>query len=175
LVREGRWGYIRNFPRTATWGEKGELADPSSRETFEQSKLDWDECARNQSTLALHRDLLKLRREDPIFSRQDWRMIDGAVVGPEAFLLRWFAEDEGDRLLCVNLGRDLDWQPVTEPLAAAPKDREWRLLWSSEQFEYGGAGTAAFDAKGWVVPGHTAIVLEAMVDATEEGGTCRTT
>ncbi len=161
LVRAGRWGYIRMFPRTAKWGDNGELADPSSRETFEQSKLDWNECQRNARTLALHRDLLRLRREDRIFSLQDWSMIDGAVVGPEALLLRWFAEDEGDRLLCVNLGRDLDWRPMTEPLAAPPAGHEWRLLWSSEQFEYGGAGTPPFDAKGWVIPGHTAIVLEA--------------
>ncbi len=165
LVREGRWGYIRNFPRVAKWGDKGELADPSSRETFEKSKLNWNECQRNKSTLALHRDLLRLRREDPIFRLQDWSMIDGAVVGPEAFLLRWLPEDERDRLMCVNLGRDLNWRPLAEPLAAAPAGHEWRLLWSSERFEYGGAGTPPFDAKGWVLPGHTAIVLEAV--ATE--------
>lgn len=161
LVREGRWGYIRMFPRTAKWGEKGELADPSSRESFEQSKLDWNQCQTNVGTLALHRDLLRLRREDPILSRQDWSMVDGAVVGPEAFLLRWMAENEEDRLLCVNLGRDLDWRPMTEPLAAPPRQREWSLLWSSENYEYGGAGTPPFDAKGWIIPGHTAIVLHA--------------
>jgi maltooligosyltrehalose trehalohydrolase len=172
LVREGRWGFIRNFPRVKTWGEKGELADPSSRETFERSKLDWSERERNSPILELHRDLLRLRREDPIFSRQDWSIIDGAVIGPEAFLLRWMPEDENDRLFCVNLGRDLSWQPVTEPLAAAPAKRDWRLLWSSERFEYGGAGTPPFDAKGWVVPGHTAIVLEAI--AAEEETACRT-
>lgn len=165
LVREGRWGYIRNFPRTAKWGDKGELADPSSRETFEKSKLDWSECERNQSILDLHRDLLRLRREDPIFRLQDWSMIDGAVVGPEAFLLRWLPEDEQDRLMCVNLGRDFEWRPTGEPLSAPPAGKEWRLLWSSEDFEYGGAGTPPFDAKGWVLPGHTAIVLEAV--ATE--------
>jgi maltooligosyltrehalose trehalohydrolase len=113
--------------------------------------------------LRLHRDLLRLRREDPIFSQQDWKMLDGAVVGPEAFILRWFAPDENDRLLCVNLGRDMDWHPVPEPLAAPPRGHDWRLLWSSEQFEYAGAGTAAFNARDWIIPGHTAIVLEAVL------------
>jgi maltooligosyltrehalose trehalohydrolase len=175
LVREGRWGYIRKFPRTAAWGEKGELADPSSRETFEKSKLDWTECQRNESTLRLHRDLLRLRREDLILSQQDWNMLDGAVVGPEAFMLRWFADQEDDRLLCVNLGRDLDWNPVTEPLAAPPRGREWRLLWSSEQFEYGGAGTPEFNPRNWVLPGHTAIVLEAVArDRDKATERCRT-
>ncbi|MBA3482687.1 MAG: malto-oligosyltrehalose trehalohydrolase [Pirellulales bacterium] len=168
LVREGRWGYIRNFPRTAKWGDKGELADPSSRETFEKSKLDWSECERNRSILDLHRDLLRLRREDPIFRLQDWSMIDGAVVGPEAFLLRWLPEDEQDRLMCVNLGRDFQWRPTGEPLSAPPAGKEWRLLWSSEDFEYGGAGTPPFDSKGWVLPGHTAIVLEAVAQGDVE-------
>jgi hypothetical protein len=34
-------------------------------------------------------------------------------------------------------------------------------LWSSEQFEYAGAGAADFNARDWIIPGHTAIVLEA--------------
>jgi len=161
IVRDGRWGYIRMFPRTAKWGDNGELADPSSRDTFENSKLDWDECRRHEAMLRFHADLLRLRREDPIFSQQDWKMLDGAVVGPEAFILRWFAPDENDRLLCVNLGRDMDWRPVPEPLAAPPRDQDWRLLWSSERFEYAGGGAAEFNARDWIIPGHTAIVLEA--------------
>lgn len=161
LVREGRWGYIRQFPRTAKWGENGELADPSARQTFEQSKLDWSERERHHGVLQFHADLLRLRRDDPIFAQQDWRMLDGAVVGPEAFVLRWFSPDENDRLLCVNLGRDMDWRPVPEPLAAPPRNQDWRLLWSSERYEYGGAGTAEFNPRDWIIPGHTAIVLEA--------------
>jgi maltooligosyltrehalose trehalohydrolase len=173
LVREGRWGYIRRFPRTAKWGEKGELADPSARETFEASKLDWEECQKHEAAVRLHRDLLRLRREDPVFSRQDWNMLDGAVVGPEAFLLRWCTTDGDDRLMCVNLGRDLLWRTVSEPLTAPPRGRQWRLLWSSEEFEYGGAGTPEFDAENWILPGHTAIVLEAALRG-ESPVVCRT-
>ena len=95
-------------------------------------------------------------------------MLDGAVVGAEAFILRWFAPDGDDRLLCVNLGRDMDWRPVPEPLAAPPRDRGWRLLWSSEQFEYAGAGTAEFSARDWIIPGHTAIVLAATEEDPDE-------
>jgi maltooligosyltrehalose trehalohydrolase len=60
-----------------------------------------------------------------------------------------------------DLGRDFEGRPTGEPLSAPPEGKEWRLLWSSEDFEYGGAGTSPFDAKGWVLPGPTAIVLEA--------------
>jgi maltooligosyltrehalose trehalohydrolase len=170
LVREGRWSYIRRFPRTANWGEKGELADPAARATFEASKLNWDEPELHEPTLRLHRDLLRLRRDDPIFSQQDWNMLDGAVVGAEALLLRWVADDGNDRLMCVNLGRDLQWRTVSEPLTAPPRGRQWQLLWSSEEFHYGGAGTPQFNPESWVLPGHTAIVLAAEESASQLQG-----
>ena len=45
-------------------------ADPCDPQTFERSKLDWSEKERNIEALALHRDLFRLRREDPVFAAQ---------------------------------------------------------------------------------------------------------
>ena len=62
--------------------------------------------------------------------------VDGAVIGEHAWMLRFFAEDaagNADRLLLVNLGRDLTLAPMPEPLLAPPEDRAWQILWSSEQ------------------------------------------
>ena len=61
------------------------------------------------------------------------RGVDGAVLGPEAFVLRFFGEQstEGDggadRLLLVNLGVDLDLDPAPEPLLAPPAGALWRV------------------------------------------------
>jgi hypothetical protein len=47
------------------------------------------------------------------------RQQDGsAVLGDEAFVLRFFGRDGDDRLLLVNLGRDLRLDPVPELLLA---------------------------------------------------------
>ena len=159
LVRDGRWEFLRRFPRTAGFGSMGGLPDPSARSTFEQSKIDWSEGERNLQTLLLHRDLLRLRKHDPIFTRQDARMLEGAVVGPEAFLLRWFDDEDDDRLMLVNLGRDLECRPMSQPLMAAPTGCRWQLQWSSEDPRYGGSGTAVLDTKNWSMPGHATIVL----------------
>jgi maltooligosyltrehalose trehalohydrolase len=159
LVREGRWEFLRSFPRTASFESHGVLPDPSSEETFRTSKLDWRDCERGVETLLLHRDLLRLRREDPVFSRQDARMIDGAVIGPEGGLLRWRDAEGDDRLLLFNFGRDFSWRPVAEPLIAAPAGCRWQVYWSSEDPRYGGSGTGILDTKEWSVPGHAAIVL----------------
>ena len=73
------------------------------------------------------RDLLRLRREDPVFHDQRAGRLDGAVLGAEAFVLRYFGDDGDDRLLLVNFGPDLELSPAPEPLlSTSPIDRPWR-------------------------------------------------
>ena len=86
--------------------------------------------------------------------------IDGAVLGDEAWMLRFFGPDAVDRLLIINLGRDLVLDPVPEPLLAPVEGQGWRLLWSSEAPRYGGAGITPLDPSGiWRIPGQAAVIL----------------
>jgi maltooligosyltrehalose trehalohydrolase len=137
------------------------LPDPGASDTFEACKLDWSERERNGAAVRLHRDLLKLRREDPVFAAQRSGALDGAVIGPEAFLLRFFGEAGDDRLLVVNLGLDLRLASMAEPLLAPPADRLWRLAWSSEHPDYGGSGVAVETGGRWRIQGHAAMIMKA--------------
>ncbi len=76
-------------------------------------------------------------------------------------MLRFFVPDDGDRLLIVNLGRDLHLDPAPEPLLAPPEARlDWYPVWSSEDPKYGGHGTAPLDTDdNWWIPGEAAVVL----------------
>jgi maltooligosyltrehalose trehalohydrolase len=161
LVRQGREGELRNFSRLAGEDAADYFDDPCDVRTFEKCKLDFSEVETHASAYLLHRDLLRLRREDPVFSAQRADRIEGATIAPEAFLLRYFGEHGNDRLLLVNLGRDFAWQPVANPLVAAPADHDWKLLWSSEDPRYGGLGTRLLDTQNWYLPGHATIVLRA--------------
>ncbi len=152
---------MSQFPRLESFQGDRELPDPSDDDTFLQCKLDWNEMERNAGVVRLHRDLIRLRKDDAVFSRQDRCAVEGSVIGPEAFLLRWLDDTGDDRLALFNLGRDIDWYPVAEPLLAPPGGRRWRLLWSSEEPCYGGLGTPSFDGKSWPVPGHAAVVFRA--------------
>jgi len=97
-----------------------------------------------------------------VFRLQRRGGIDGAVLGGEAFCLRFFGDDGDDRLMLVNLGRDLDLAVLPEPLLAPPLGLEWGLLWSSESPDYGGSGTPdAAILERWRLPGHSALVLNA--------------
>ncbi|MGE0128423.1 MAG: malto-oligosyltrehalose trehalohydrolase [Blastocatellales bacterium] len=161
LVREGRARFLTQFSSLATPEAQAELDDPGDPRTFERSKLDLTGRERHSAIYEMHRDLLRLRREDSIFSAQREGGVDGAVLGDEAFVLRFFGEDGDDRLLVINLGLDMSLRPAPEPLLAPPEDSEWAILWSSEDPHYGGVGTAALDTdEGWRIPGQAAVAMK---------------
>jgi len=157
-VRKGRAEFLTQFRTLATPEMQRLVPDPADRATFERCKLDLNEREAHSEAYALHCDLLRLRREDSVFRKQG--SFDGAVLGSEAFLLRFFDAENADRLLLVNLGLDLHLGIAPEPLLAPPERKRWDILWSSESPKYGGAGTAALETEdGWRIPGHAAVVL----------------
>lgn len=107
----------------------------------------------------LHRDLLRLRREDPVIAARRPGGVDGAVLGPGAFVLRFFGEDE-DRLFLVNLEIELPLDPAPEPLLAPPEGCTWAVMWSSEDLRYGGSGMPPiYSQENWRLPGRAAILM----------------
>lgn len=64
-MRDGRRAEFASHGWDAIYGERVTVPDPTARSTFEDSKLDWDECAsdRGQRMLNWYRDLIALRRK----------------------------------------------------------------------------------------------------------------
>ncbi len=160
LVAEGRRKFLEQFPSIACAECRDALCDPHNEAALEHSTLDWSEREKHRHHVNLHRDLIRLRREDPVFRRRAADGVDGAVLDLEAFVLRFFGEDGDDRLLVVNLGPDLNVRSVAEPLIAPPEGRVWRVRWSSEDPQYGGCGTPSPEGgRRWCIPAHAAVVL----------------
>jgi len=143
LVRKGRAEFLAQFPSLA----RAPLDDPGALETFERCKLDRSD--RDERALALHRDLLAIRRNDPVVRAQE--KVSGAVIAPEAFVIRF----AGERLLVVNLGATLERRSIAEPRVAG----KWKLRWSSDDPAYGGTGGVAEAGDRWIVPGHAAFLF----------------
>ena len=159
LVQQGRLDFLSQFP-SINDSSKELIAPPHDRATFERCKLDAAERVRNNHWVAFYRDLLKLRREDPVFRAQRTDWIHGAVLGHRAFALRFFGGVHGDRLVLVNLGHDLHLRPMPEPLLAPPDGGQWELLWCSEDPRYAGSGCPPIRTTGvWKIPGHCAVVM----------------
>jgi maltooligosyltrehalose trehalohydrolase len=160
LVAGGRKGFLSQFKSLACPESEPLLADPAGKETFLRSKLDFSEREKHRQFLALHKDLIKLRKSDPVFSRPRAGGVDGAVLGPEAFVLRFFGDDDQDRLLLINLGATLLFGGVAEPLLAPPEAGSWKMIWSSESPRYGGRGSGHLNITDAVhIPGHAAFVM----------------
>ena len=167
LVEAGRVEFLAQFRSLTDPRMKPVFALPHEVDTFERSKLDFADRERNAPHYRLTKDLLRLRRDDACFRAQRRRDLDGAVLGPQAFVLRFFADDGLDRLLLVNFGRDLHLLTCPEPLLAPPFGHHWHVALSTEQVSYGGGGAQQPDTAdaGWRVPGEAAAVLVPEKDA----------
>jgi maltooligosyltrehalose trehalohydrolase len=114
-VRQGRRKFLAQFPHLRGVSVQKALAAPEAPATFAACKLDRAERRRQTAALALHRDLLRLRREDPVFRLQGAAGVDGAVLGPAALVLRFAAP--------LDLEAPADPAPLAAA-GAAPSGRE---------------------------------------------------
>ncbi|HEU4602436.1 MAG TPA: malto-oligosyltrehalose trehalohydrolase [Steroidobacteraceae bacterium] len=164
LVHKGRRQFVSQFRAYADPAAQALIRDPAAESTFYESKLNWDEMQTHAHDLALHRDLLHLRRTDPVISKQDEAELDFAVLSERAFAMRWF-DARGDRLLIVNLDQELCFSVMPEPLLAPPAGFDWQLMWSSEDVRYGGHGIAHPNEHGrkgvWRLQGRCAVLMRA--------------
>ncbi|MEJ7607212.1 MAG: DUF3459 domain-containing protein [Bryobacteraceae bacterium] len=162
-VRRGRREFLRQFRSLDTNEMTDTFVDPCSVDTFARCKLNFSERETNRWCYAMYRELLRIRREDPVIRLQGSEGFDGAVLASHALALRYSSEAQGDRLLIVNLGASLHLHPAPEPLLAPPDDADWTVLFSTEHPDYGGRGTAPVDSEdNWRIPGNAAVLLQSL-------------
>ena len=166
-TRRGRRKFLAQFPSIATEEVQQQLPDPSDPNTFARCKLNPSEREKHGAQYELCFDLLKLRREDARFREQKMGGVDGAVLSPASFVLRYFGDDEDDRILVVNLGERLQLIPAAEPLLAPPLGFRWETLWTSDLTKYGGPGPIQVTSdEHWLLPGEAAVVLKPVPEIT---------
>jgi maltooligosyltrehalose trehalohydrolase len=168
-IREGRKKFLAQFRDYATLDAQACLPDPTATATFQSCKLDPSDRLTHEAQLLVHKDLIAVRRKDEVLSRQDATSLDGAILNERAFLIRWFADDAGDRLLLINLGEDLEMTIAPEPLLAPPRGHRWQQAWSSEDCRYGGSGAVDVTRSPlWTLPAESAVLLRACREPTHE-------
>ena len=159
-TRKGRAELLAPFLSLTEEQTLRSLPAPDDAEVFSRCKLDFAERVKNRELYDLHIDLLKLRRQDSRFRQQRSDGIDGAVLGPRSFVLRYFSKKNDDRLLLVNLGERQALHPPSEPLLAPPPQYRWETLWSSESRRYGGAdGISTATPEQWILPAESAVAF----------------
>lgn len=163
-VARGRLEFLSQFASVGGRGGGVEgthvlgVPDPGSEEMYRACQLDWGEVDGHGEVFALHQDLLRLRREDPVFGDPRCGGIDGAVLREDCMAVRFLGPPE--RLLLFNFGADLLLAPMAEPLLAPGEAGAWVVRWSSEELRYGGGGCPwVLGSRGWEMPGRAAVVL----------------
>jgi maltooligosyltrehalose trehalohydrolase len=164
-IRRGRAEWLAPFLSVTEQEAWRTLPAPDDPEVFAHCKLDYSERQKNRELYDLHVDLLKLRRGDSRFRQQSSGGIDGAVLGPASFVLRYVSKKNAERLLIVNFGERQTLKPASEPLLAPPSGCSgWETLWTSESPRYGGAGSIAIATQEqWILPAESAVVLRPVV------------
>ncbi|HUP62250.1 MAG TPA: hypothetical protein VNA69_17730 [Thermoanaerobaculia bacterium] len=102
-----------------------------------------------ESARQAHGGDARCAREAPFSAqRNDW--LHGSILGEECLALRWLTGGADDRLLIVNTGAALHYDPVAEPLLAPPAGfARWEAQWCSEAMTF----------EEWTIAADAAIVL----------------
>ena len=152
-VSAGRKEFLSQFPSLAGPDFLAILPDSASLSTFLRCKLDLSERTSHREVYDLHKDLLKLRREDAVFHAQKRGAVDGAVLGKDAFRPQVFRRRGDDRLLTVNFGIDLLLAPARNLYSPLRKEGSGGSPLAARTIRYGGCGTPPMDTGTiWTIP-----------------------
>ncbi len=148
LVEAVRAGRRREF---AAFGWAGEVPDPQAVSTFEASRPSWERALepRHARHLALYRDLLRLRREEPALSPGTG---DPAVRHDQRAEWLALSRGSGDRRLLALFN-------FAKAARSIPLDGNWHLVLSTENPAYGGDGDATLDGRQAHLPARSAALL----------------
>lgn len=141
LVTEGRRKEFGKFSAFADPAVREHIPDPQSEETFARSRLRWEEreSGTHAGTLALYRELLRLRRAHPALRERDRSRFGVIPLGERGIALRRDSADGESVLLVASFGGalsvDLDAEDATRGA--------WRLVLSTEEGRFGGAREGA--------------------------------
>ena len=119
------------------------MPDPQSLQTFNDSKLRWDEIDRPEHAplLRLYQTCLKLRLTDPTLKRRARENWEVQALDEEVVALRYLGQgDERLLLFCPAPG------PV-RPRTLDSFGPGWKLLLSTNESRFGGDGRPAFDGE----------------------------
>jgi maltooligosyltrehalose trehalohydrolase len=127
-VTEGRRNEFARFAQFREPSERAKIPDPTARETFLSSKLEWNDLdnSRQQDWLQLYRKLIALRRQHivPHLAQACSLKAEYSAESERALSVRWHFADNSELSLWANLGP----APFSAALAFAPQN----LIYSSE-------------------------------------------
>jgi maltooligosyltrehalose trehalohydrolase len=146
LITEGRRREFSDFPEFSDHAALERIPDPQASQTFETSKLNWQEREQPEHAeiLTLYSECLRLRNAVTAFrpgERQTWdvQQLSSGIGGIRI--------DDGrtSYLLLINLTGAHSGSLAEESFALLPAGERWEVVFSSNEARFGGRGSASFD------------------------------
>ncbi len=136
-ITEGRRKEFASLPGFTDPETRDKIPDPQRVETFQSSKLIWEELEKNAHTsaLRLYRECLRLRNQEPAFrpaGREHWR-VEAATWGGASLSFRGL---NYEYLIVFDLTGD--------HVGGLIDPHDWQLLLGSEEARFGGCGRSAW-------------------------------
>ena len=132
LVREGAASFSGSSAAWPVRKCKHCWHDPDIRDTFESLQARFRASASGTAHVyQLHRDLLRLRREDPVFSERGRGGLTARCLATRPSCCAISAR-RATTVCCSSISDDLHLDPAPEPLLAPPAGHHWETIWSSE-------------------------------------------
>jgi maltooligosyltrehalose trehalohydrolase len=131
LVTEGRRREFSGFAAFADPERQARIPDPQDVQTHQRSMPDHAERDENADVYALYRDLLAMRRDDPVLKRQDRLAMRARALSQHVLAIRR-SHDGQERLLLANFGDEA--AEISAPTAGAVgvvESDAWRVVWST--------------------------------------------
>jgi maltooligosyltrehalose trehalohydrolase len=133
------------------------IPDPQAETTFRASTLRLEERHTHSGIYRLYRDLLAMRKEDPVLAVND-RTATTALGRTSQVLVvhRW--QGSTHRVLVANFGNEAMLDPF-EGLEIPGGGRGWAPLFTTDAKRYGGAGWSPEEIAPLTIPARTAVIL----------------
>jgi maltooligosyltrehalose trehalohydrolase len=132
-VRDGRRGEFKRFKAFSDPEMSQKIPDPTDRNTFEHSKIDWSEIDRSphREVLSQTRHLLDLRRTEIVPLLKSEYRGSHYTISPDKVLDVTWRFSQGTLRLLANFG---------DSTISAPSDMDGQVLWSSPDLDLSGKG-----------------------------------
>jgi maltooligosyltrehalose trehalohydrolase len=147
-VTEGRRKEFADFSEFRDPAKRAKIPDPQAISTFTRSKLKWAQIdkAPHLATLQLYRDFIEFRKKELINRNRDCWQVD--QVANHAIATRYRRSKAGDILIVFQLVPDEVTLDFDHELLRPGNGRNWSVVASTNQVDYGGKGAAQFDTVG---------------------------
>ena len=150
MVTEGRRSEFAHF--SSFTSETAQVPDPQTENSFQRSKLNFDERQTNAGVYLLYRELLALRRKDSVLSNASREGLRATIVNRTTATIVIHIGTSW-RLIVVHFGTAAEVElPEVNYLP-------WKLLLSTNDTAFGGSGRETMARQGRIAMSGPGVVL----------------